>query len=403
MSQNDPAIRFCARRYETGEPVQISLRGSRVASVDPVWPGENFENWPWVAPGLFDLQINGYGGIWFSSPTVTAAEVARAVRQYLHHGVTCVLPTLITNSHAALLRGFRAIADACRDDPLVATMVKGCHLEGPWLSPLDGPRGAHPREHIRSADWNEFSQFQDASGGRIRLLTIAPEIPGALELIRRAVAEGVTISIGHTAATTAEIQAAVDAGAKLSTHLGNGCHLQLPRHPNYVWDQLGESRLAASLITDGHHIPAAMVRAIVATKGWHSTIITCDASGWAGCAPGRYTHSAGAVEVLASGKIVVAGQDQILAGSSATTEVCVARAVEMGACTLKQAIDMACRNPCRLLGLPEYRLMSGDQANLMLFHEMRPVGGSQDTGLKVVATVVDGQLAFGQFPVLPVS
>jgi N-acetylglucosamine-6-phosphate deacetylase len=367
-----------------------------------VWPGTEFLNWPWVAPGLFDLQINGYGGAWFSSPTVTASEVAVAVRQFLHHGVTCVLPTLITNSHAALLHGFRSIADACREDPLVAKMVRGCHLEGPWLSSLDGPRGAHPREHIRSADWEEFCQLQDASGGRIRLLTIAPEAPGALDLIRRAVAQGVTISIGHTAATTAEILAAVDLGATLSTHLGNGCHLQLPRHPNYVWDQLGDSRLAASLITDGHHLPPTVVRAMMAAKGWHATIITCDASGWAGCAPGRYTHSAGAVEILESGKIVLAGQDQILAGSSATTQVCVARAVEMGACTLRQAIDMACRNPCRLLGLPEYRLMSGDQANLMLFHDGVTAGASRGTGLKVIATVVDGQLAYGELPVRPV-
>jgi N-acetylglucosamine-6-phosphate deacetylase len=370
--------------------------------VAPVWPGSDFLTWPWVAPGLFDLQVNGYGGIWFSSPTVTASEVATAVRKFLVHGVTCVLPTLITNSHAALLRGFQSIAEACHADPLVAKMVVGCHLEGPWLSSLDGPRGAHPREHIRPADWHEFSQLQDASGGRIRLVTIAPEIPGALDFIRRAVAAGVTISIGHTAATTAEITAAVDQGAKLSTHLGNGCHLQLPRHPNPIWDQLGESRLAASLITDGHHIPPAVVRAMVAAKGWHSTIITCDASGWAGCGPGQYTHSAGTVEVLASGKIVVAGQDQILAGSSATTEVCVARAVEMGACTLRQAIDMACRNPCRLLGLPEYRLMSGDQANLMLFRQGSTAGVSGGAGLRVIATVVGGQLAYGQLPNGPV-
>ncbi|MFN9374559.1 MAG: N-acetylglucosamine-6-phosphate deacetylase, partial [Planctomycetaceae bacterium] len=185
---------------------------------------------------------------------------------------------------------------------------------------------------------------------------------------------------------------------KLSTHLGNGCHLQLPRHPNYVWDQLGDPRLFASVITDGHHIPPAVVRSIVAAKGWHSTIITCDASGWAGCAPGQYTHSAGRVEVLASGKIVVAGQEQILAGSSATTEVCVARAVNMGACTLTQAIDMACRNPSRLLGFPEYRLMSGDLANLMVYRWGMSGDSTPSQGLNVVATLLHGQLAFGELP-----
>jgi len=401
MNRQIAAFRFCARRYESGEPVQITVRGSRIASVEPAWPGQAFLDWPWVAPGLFDLQVNGYGGIWFSSPTVTSSEVATAVRQFLPHGVTCILPTLITNSHAALLQGFRAVAEACRNDPVVDRMVMGCHLEGPWLSSLDGPRGAHPREHIRTADWGEFSELQAASEGRIRLVTIAPESPGALDFIGRAVAAGVTISIGHTAATTAEIAAAVAQGAKLSTHLGNGCHLQLPRHPNYVWDQLGDPRLSASVITDGHHLPPAVVRAIVASKGWHSTIITCDASGWAGCAPGQYTHSAGRVDVLASGKIVVAGQEQILAGSSATTEVCVARAAEMGACTLAQAIDMACRNPCRLLGFPEYRLMSGDLANLILFRSGMSGDATPGQGLNVVATLLHGQLAYGELASLP--
>jgi N-acetylglucosamine-6-phosphate deacetylase len=368
--------------------------------VEPAWPGSELHNWPWVAPGLFDLQVNGYGGIWFSSPTVTTSEVATAVRQFLAHGVTCILPTLITNSHAALLHGFRVIADACRIDPLVAKMVVGCHLEGPWLSALDGPRGAHPREHIRPAEWDEFSELQAASGGRIRLVTIAPEVPGALEFIDRAVAAGVTISIGHAAAKTSEIDAAVQRGAKLSTHLGNGCHLQLPRHPNYVWDQLSESRLAASLITDGHHLPPAVVRSIVAAKGLHSTIITCDASGWAGCAPGQYTHSAGTVEVLPSGRIVVAGQTQILAGSSATTEICVSRATEMGACTLAQAIDMACRNPCRLLGMPESRLMSGDLANLIVFRRELSEGSSPEMDMKVMATLLHGQLVHGDLSTL---
>ena len=400
MSRPDPVIRFCARRYETGEPVQITVRGNSISRVEPAWPGLDFLNWPWVAPGLFDLQVNGYGGIWFSSPTVTSSEVATAVRQFLAHGVTCILPTLITNSHAALLHGFRAIADACRLDPLVAKMVVGCHLEGPWLSALDGPRGAHPRQHIRRADWDEFSDLQAASGGRIRLVTIAPEIPGALEFIARAVAAGVTISIGHTAANTSEIDAAVQRGAKLSTHLGNGCHLQLPRHPNYVWDQLGESRLAASLITDGHHLPPAVVRSIIAAKGLHSTIITCDASGWAGCAPDQYTHSAGTVEVLPSGRIVVAGQEQILAGSSATTEICVSRAAEMGACTLAQAIDMACRNPCRLLGMPESRLMSGDLANLIVFRRELSEGSSPGMDMKVMATLLHGQLVHGDLSTL---
>jgi N-acetylglucosamine-6-phosphate deacetylase len=385
-----------ARRYETGEPVRISVRDERIRAVVPAWPNSPVETLPWVAPGLFDLQVNGYGGIWFSSPSVTSGEVAGAIRHYLSHGVTRILPTVITNSHEALKHGLQSIANACRDDDVVNSMVAGCHLEGPWISPFEGPRGAHPQEHVRPADWNEFQVLQRASGGKIRLVTIAPEVPGAIGFIRQAVASGVRIAIGHTAASTAQLNDAVEAGATLSTHLGNGCHPLLPRHPNPIWDQLGNPLLAASIITDGHHLPAGVVRSIIAAKGSHNTIITCDASGWAGCQPGAYSTVGHPVEIQSSGRIVVAGQDAILAGSSATTEVCVGRATALGGISLRTAIDMACRNPCRLLGFSEYRLMSGDMANLFLY---RTSGNPQEEcSIEVVATILQGQLVWGDIP-----
>jgi len=385
------------RRYETGEPVRITIGNRRILSIAPAWPTVPVRDWPWVAPGLFDLQVNGYGGTWFSSPTVTSEKVARAVREYLSHGVTRLLPTVITNSTEALQHGLRAIDTACREDSCVANMVAGCHLEGPWISPVDGPRGAHPQQHVRPANWSEFLDLQQASGGRIRLVTIAPEVPGAIDFIRQAVAAGITIAIGHTAATSDQLHAAVEAGATLSTHLGNGCHPQLPRHPNPIWDQLGNPRLTASIITDGHHLPDAVVRSILFAKGAQGTIITCDASGWAGCQPGQYSHLENHVEIQPSGRIVVAGQDKILAGSSATTEVCVSRATQMGGISLRTAIDMACRNPSRLLGFPEYRLMSGDVANLFLYRIMEsPAGGPS---ISVVATILQGELAWGEIPI----
>jgi N-acetylglucosamine-6-phosphate deacetylase len=384
------SLQLSARRYETGEPVTVTIAGARIASVTPAWPETDAADWPWIAPGLFDLQVNGYGGIWFSDRALTADQVVAAVRPYLAHGVARLCPTLITASHAALAAGFAAIRSACEREPWLDRMVAGCHLEGPFLSSEDGPRGAHPRADIRPADWNEFVELQKVSGNRIRLVTIAPEVPHAIEFIRRAVESGVVIAIGHTAATGDQIQAAVEAGAKLSTHLGNGAHPVLRRHPNYIWEQLGESRLHASIITDGHHLPSSVIRSIIRAKGLLHTIITCDAAGWAGCAPGTYENELGKVEVRPDGRIVVAGQDQLLAGSGATTEMCVAYAARNGGVNLRDAIDMACRNPCRLLGFEEYSLKRGSRADLMLYRT------NENSDLQVLATVVAGEVLHGK-------
>jgi N-acetylglucosamine-6-phosphate deacetylase len=379
-----------ARRYDTGEPVRIVLDGSQIAAIEPAWPEEPLGDWPFVAPGLFDLQINGYGGVWFADRALTAERATAAIEAFLAHGVTRLCPTLITSSFETLAAGFKGIRQACEAQSWVDAMVAGCHLEGPYLSAEDGPRGAHPRAHIRPADWDEFCELQKISGERIRLVTIAPEVPHALEFICRAVGGGVTIAIGHTAATGDQIGAAVDAGATLSTHLGNGAHPVLRRHPNYIWEQLGEARLSASLIVDGWHLPDSVVRAMVEAKSVARSILTCDASGWAGCAPGTYENELGKVEVLKSGRIVVAGQDQLLAGSGSTTEECVAQTVRCGAASLREAVDMACRNPARLLGFREQRLVAGDRADLFLFRHRS--AGSQ---IEVTATLQGGILRFG--------
>lgn len=356
-----------ARRYDSGEPVRVKFSNGRLSSIDPIWTRESIDDWPWIAPGFFDLQINGYGGVWFSDEKLTADEVLEVLAAYRGRGVTRLFPTLITNSHEALVHGFATIRAACEREAWADAMVAGCHLEGPFISAEDGPRGAHPAVHVRACDWNEFEKLNEVSGRRIRLLTLAPESVGAPELIARAVSAGTTIAIGHTAATAEQIRAAVDAGARLSTHLGNGAHPVLNRHPNYIWDQLGESRLAASVISDGHHLPDAVLRSIVAAKSPERVVITCDASGLAGCEPAAYRTPFGEFEVLGDGRIVVAGQRTLLAGSALTTEACVARMVRATGISLGEACDMAGRIPARLLGISTANLIPGCVANHMLF------------------------------------
>lgn len=381
-------MKIQAKHYRTGEPLCVEIQGDRIHRVDAAW-APDMSDWPIVAPALFDLQINGHGGKWFGSEGISADEIVTTLEPHFRYGISRLCPTLITNSFEALVNGFSAIRKACETHDWIDQMVPGCHLEGPYLSAEDGPRGAHPLEHIRPADWEEFERLQDASGNRIRLVTLAPEVDGAIDFISKAVNSGVVISIGHTAATGDVVRKAVDAGARLSTHLGNGAHGNLPRHPNYIWDQLGDSRLSASVISDGFHLPASVLKTIIRLKGELSTILTCDAAGLAGCPPGIYSEKGSVdVEVLDDGRIVIAGQRQLLAGSSVQTDTCVREAVHAGEITWATSIDMASRNPARLLGFEEVRLQRGCLADLVVFR----VGN--DGAMQIESTIGHGQLRY---------
>jgi N-acetylglucosamine-6-phosphate deacetylase len=245
------------------------------------------------------------------------------------------------------------------------------HLEGPYLSSEDGPRGAHPREHARDPDWDEFRRWQDAAGGRIRMVTLAPEREGAIPFIEKLTASGVVVAIGHTAADGAQIRAAVDAGARLSTRLGNGSHDRIKRHPNYIWEQLAEDRLAASLIFDGHHLPPAVMKAMLRAKGLERALLVSDAVATAGLLPGVYeTAVGGKVELLPSGRLTLYGTPY-LAGSASSLPDGIANAVRHAGVTLPEAVRLATANPARLLGLdgPGGRgsVRAGAVADLTLF------------------------------------
>lgn len=383
-------LQIKGRRYDTGESVCIETEGDRIRAVSPIEAPADAGRLPLIAPGLFDLQINGHGGTWFSDESLTPEKVIQTLEPHYRFGITRLLPTLVTASHEAFISGFTAIRKACEQERWVDQMVAGCHQEGPYIAREDGPRGAHPLQHVRAADWDEFCCYQEASGGRIRLVTLAAEAEGAVPFIRKAVAAGITIAIGHTGANSDQIAAAADAGARLSTHLGNGAHGQMRRHPNYIWDQLGDSRLMASIIPDGHHLPPSVIRSFIRAKGKSNVVITCDAAGLAGCPPGRYEAASGQVEILEDGRIVIAGQNQLLAGSSLETDVCVAHALSVADLSLREAFDMAGRNPCRLLGCEEVSLSAGSRADLVVFDYAGP--GAR---INWRATIASGELRFG--------
>ena len=387
----DAATSYLARSAEDGQPVRVTVADGIVESIERVTedPGDL-----WVSPGWLDIQINGYRGHDPNATDADASTTASMVRALWPEGVTGSCITICTESEAHIVGNLRAIAAACEADPLIAASVTGIHVEGPHIAREDGPRGAHPLRFVRPPDIDEYRRWQEAAGGRVRIVTLAPEYEEAVPYIRAVVADGTVVSIGHTAATADQIQAAVDAGARWSTHLGNGAHALIRRHPNYVWDQLAEDRLSAGFIFDGHHLPPAVMKTVVRAKGVERTILVSDAVTMAGLPPGRYMLFDGCeVDLLPSGRLELAGTP-LLAGAATALPPCVTNAVRHAGVTLSDAVRMVTANPSRLLGLPmasgHESLRAGVAANLTLF------SWSETTGtIEIRSTLVNGSVVYG--------
>jgi N-acetylglucosamine-6-phosphate deacetylase len=373
-------MKTVARHFQNASWVELELTGGLLGAVrtidgpSAVGPGDL-----WVAPAFWDIQTNGRMGNSFSSPDLTVEQATAVIRQQASLGTARLCPTLITAPADALLRGVRTIAAACDEFPDVAARVLGIHLEGPFLSERDGYRGAHPASAIRDPDSELFRELQQASGRRICLITVAPERAGSIEFIRAATADGVVVALGHTAADGPTIRAAVAAGARLSTHLGNGIVSTLPRHPNPIWEQAGLDELSASFIADGHHLDRATLRVLTRAKGPMRTILVSDASPLAGLPPGVYGEWA----VEPAGKIVVAGTPY-LAGSNQGLETGLRTLLEASGWTIEHALATVTTNPARLLGRPEPRLERGQPASFVLFS--RP----ESSGFVLKDVCVDG-------------
>lgn len=357
-------MQLTGRRFDTGEMATIHIVHGRIAAVESIaeQPGA-----AWLAPGFVDLQVNGYRGQEFNDLSLDVTKVERVCRAMDEDGVTRFCPTSTTHSFEVQSHTMRMLAAACDQSIHVKQRVAGFHLEGPYISSVDGPRGAHPREHCRPPDWDEFRRLQEAAGGRIRILTMSPEYPGSAAFIENVVASNVVVAIGHTNADSDQIRDAVRAGASMSTHLGNAAHGQIRRHPNYIWDQLADDRLVASLIVDGQHLPPSVVKSFVRAKTVRRVVLVSDLVGMAGMAPGRYTNtSIGDIEILDDGRIVVGGQRQYLAGAGFPITHGIANIMRFAQVDLKTAIEMASVAPASLVKI-ESGMRVGDPANLVLF------------------------------------
>jgi N-acetylglucosamine-6-phosphate deacetylase len=238
-------------------------------------------------PGLVDLQVNGYNGVDFSASDLTEPDFVRACRELLKAGTTAFLPTMITSPNEVYEHNLPIITKAMKMEEFRGRLL-GIHLEGPFISPQEGARGAHNAQWIRQPDISYLEKLIDLADGKIKLITIAAEIEGAEQLTEYAASRGIAVSLGHQAAGENDLQKLIQAGASALTHLGNGVPAVLPRHENPIWAGLAEDELVAMIITDGHHLPASMLKTIIRTKGPANCIVVSDSSSLAGLEPGSY-------------------------------------------------------------------------------------------------------------------
>jgi N-acetylglucosamine-6-phosphate deacetylase len=350
--------------------VNVIVDGATISEVHPVDKGTSYDfGGPddYLCSGFFDPQVNGYGGVDFNGMNLNPERLHQAAIALASSGVTRFLPTLITASRERTIRQLKILAQAIERDPVFERMCLGLHLEGPYISPEDGPRGAHSREFVRLPNWDEVEQFQEACGDRIRLMTLAPEIDGAIPFVEQCVKKGIVVGIGHTNAAAEILEDALRAGARISCHLGNGAHAVLPRHQNPIQKQLSMDGLMASIIVDGIHLPDYVVKNFVRAKGVDRVLLTTDSMAGAAAPAGRYTLGDLEVEVREDDRSARLPGTPYLAGSALTMNQAINHVIRFAEVDLASAVQMAVQNGAKLFPDLGSQIVPGAPANLLLF------------------------------------
>jgi N-acetylglucosamine-6-phosphate deacetylase len=357
-------------RISRGRIAEIQLGGERIAEVSTRHSNRSDRPAPdkemHIAPGFIDIQVNGFAGVDINHPNFQGDDLVAVCRNLIETGVTVFCPTLITADYSRLARNITEIREACKKHPLVRSMVLGIHLEGPYIDPEDGPRGAHPRAHVSHPDWDKFERLLKLGQGLVRMVTVAPEVPGGLAFIRKACHSGLAVAIGHCNPEPDIVDQAVLAGARMSTHLGNGTHQMLDRHKNYLQKQLAHDGLMASIICDGLHLPDYFVKNVVRAKGRSKVILITDATAASYAPPGRYALGDLEVEADDDGALRLSGTPY-LTGSTLTMERAIGNCADSAGIPLASAINMATVNPARLFDGVSGKLEKGRRADLVLF------------------------------------
>ncbi|HUV40804.1 MAG TPA: hypothetical protein VMW23_03330 [Sedimentisphaerales bacterium] len=300
-------------------------------------------------PGLVDLQVNGYKGVDFSSPDLNRQDFITACEGILQSGTAAFLPTIITSPAEVFEKNLKIIALAL-DEPQFRHRVLGIHLEGPFISATDGARGAHQAEWVVKPSIDFFDKLLDWADGKIKVLTIAAELDGADELARYAAEKKITVALGHQTAGEDDLDKLVLAGAKALTHLGNGTAKNLDRHKNTIWAGLANDQLTATIITDGHHLPPAVIKTFIRAKGISRCIVVSDGSPLVGLPAGRYKASGNDVVLDVSGRLYNPNTGYMV-GSSATMLQCMNFLASLNLLSAEQLVQVGFFNPLKLIGV----------------------------------------------------
>lgn len=358
-------------RDPNGGRVVVTHAGGIITEVQRDQGGDDL---PWLAPGLVDAQINGFGGFDANGPDVTPDSIVGMREALSRVGTTTFVPTIITAADDDITASLRAIVAARKADRATEAAITHIHLEGPHLSERDGCRGAHPLDQIRPPDLGAFERWQAAAEGLLTFHTLSPHHPGTTEYVRALTTAGVRVAIGHTHASGPEIVAAVDAGARYSTHLGNGIQQLVDRHDNPIWTQLADTRLTPGFIADGHHLPDAILAAMIRAKGLKNCFVVSDAVSLAGMPPGRYVQPVGGtVELTTDGRLGTIGTPY-LAGAALDLLPALGTLTRIGL-SLTDALRLVTRNPGRIAA-GRGRLEPGARADVITF-TLEPGGRPQ--------------------------
>ncbi len=298
--------------------------------------------------GWIDLQINGHRGVTFSDTSLTLAKIRQVTLELLEAGTVAYCPTIVTSTLEVYQQNLPLFAEAIRD-PEIGPHILGLHLEGPFISPQEGARGVHPLEHIREPDFELFKQLLEWSENNISLLTVAPNVPGLPEFVSRVAKTGITVSLGHHQANDDDLEAAVKAGAKAATHLGNGLPAEIKRHDNPLWWLLACDDICGMFITDGHHLPEDFIRVALRAKTLERFVVVSDATDLAGMPPGIYDFQGKEVSLDEDGKISYVGTPY-LAGSSATMLQCMNHLASFNVLSEDELWQAGFTNPLKLIG-----------------------------------------------------
>lgn len=377
--------------YADNKPVAITLRDGKISEVKRIKTLPEASRDIIIAPGFIDNQVNGFAGVSFTfgGGDLTPEGVKKATAELWKTGVTTYIPTLTTNSYELLSKNISVLAGVI-DDPGILGSIPGFHLEGPFISPVDGFRGAHPLRFVRPPDWDEFLELNKAAGNKIIQVTVAPETEGAMDFISRCKSAGIIVGLGHHNGDAQTVAEAIDCGAGIATHLGNGCANMINRHNNPLWPQLSDDRMMISIIGDGFHLNPEEIRVFYKVKGPEKTIITSDVTSYAALLPGKFVNIEGdTLELTPEGMVKYPAQN-VLAGSASPLKKGIANVMKVTNCTLADAVNMVTRNPANLYGFDDRGTIEpGKRADLVLFR-------IKNNEFEIVRTIVNGKIVYSK-------